>query len=126
MEIVTFLRDWIIPVLSVFLSIWFAASARKDAEKAQQVLKQINESVQGWQSDLMKAATDLLNTMPQVVNGKVRIAEAQMRASTSDLLIKALQNQDGSPFEKAEKTKEIGKVAREIFRQGNPESTDGL
>jgi len=117
MEIVTFLRDWVIPIASVLLTVWFAASAKKDAESAQRVLSQINEAIQGWQSDLMKAATDLLNTMPQIVDGKVRLAEAQTRASTSELLIRTLQNQDGSPAENAEKTREIGKIAREIFRK---------
>lgn len=38
MEIVTFLRDWVIPVIAVMLSIWFAAAAKRDSENAQQIL----------------------------------------------------------------------------------------
>jgi type II secretory pathway pseudopilin PulG len=111
------LRDWIIPIASVLLAVWFAASARKDAERAQAVLKQINEATQGWQSEIMKAATELLNTMPQTIDGKLRLADANAKNEVLGLLVGTLKKkleEGGSADAEAKVIKELGSIARQL------------
>jgi peptidoglycan hydrolase CwlO-like protein len=118
MEIVAFLRDWVIPVIAVLLSVWFAASAKRDSDNAQQILKQINEAIQGWQSEIMKASTELLNTMPQIVDGKLKIADAKTRSEALELLIntikKKLEDGHNAVSVEAEAINALANIARQV------------
>jgi hypothetical protein len=73
-DLVSFLKDWILPVLSFVLSIWFAASAKRDAERADSILKNINDAVDGWQRQIMSSTANILDSLPQVVQGKATLA----------------------------------------------------
>ena len=48
MDFVVTLKDWVIPVSSVLISVWFAASAKKDADNANELQKQVSEAINGW------------------------------------------------------------------------------
>jgi hypothetical protein len=69
------LKDWGVPLFALALSIWFAASAKKDADRAQRVLEQIDAAVKGWQSQIMTSATNILDSLPQVIQGKINLAK---------------------------------------------------
>ena len=46
-SLLALLKDWLIPLGSVVISVWFAASAKKDADRAEHLLAQIKDSVEG-------------------------------------------------------------------------------
>jgi len=113
METVLFLKDWVIPIASVLLSVWFAASAKKDAERAQQTLEQVDRAIQGWQSEIMASATNILNSMPQVVEGKKNLASANALELSLQMIDKKLDD-GGSPAEVMEALRQIGQIATRI------------
>lgn len=84
--IIQVLKDWIIPLGSVAISIWFAASAKKDADRADTLLVQINEAIQGWQSKIMGSATNILDSLPQVIEGKTTLAKMQAAESMVEMI----------------------------------------
>ena len=91
-SLIDILKDWIIPLGSVMLSVWFAASAKKDAEKADQLLAQITAAIQGWQSQIMNSASNILDSLPQVVEGRKNTAKLQ----AIELLLKIMQERSSS------------------------------
>jgi hypothetical protein len=70
-EVVVFLEDWVIPLGSTGLTIWLASSAKRDAERADGVLRNINTAVEGWQEWIMASTADILDSLPQVVTASV-------------------------------------------------------
>ena len=88
MTIVDLFKDWLVPVLSIVLSfvsvglaIWFAASAKNDAQKAQTVLDNVNTAVEGWQKQIMASTVGILDSMPQVIEGKAALAKVEAAQS---------------------------------------------
>jgi hypothetical protein len=73
-DFITFLKDWVLPIGSLVLSIWFAASARRDAQQADKILKNINDAVDGWQRQIMSSTANILDSLPQVVEGRATMA----------------------------------------------------
>lgn len=120
MDFVVTLKDWVIPVSSVLISVWFAASAKKDADNANELQKQVSEAINGWQDNLNKAVFEQLLTSPQIIEGKQKLAEIQIRQKATDVLLEALKNADGSPFENQERLKQMGEIAKGILhREGS-------
>lgn len=109
MELITILKDWVIPVASVILSVWFAASAKKDADRTQIILDQINKAINGWQSEIMGSATNILNSMPLVIDGKEKLTKAEALRDALNALIHDL-NVEGFPNQKIELIRQIGKL----------------
>jgi hypothetical protein len=104
LSLITFLKDWVIPLGSVFLSIWFAASAKKDAEKADQLLAQITAAIQGWQSQIMNSATNILDSLPQVIEGRNNAARMQAIESLLKVMQERSSNQEGLSAHSYEQT----------------------
>jgi hypothetical protein len=77
MESLSFIKEWIIPFGSLFLAVWFASSAKKDAESAQDTLKQINGAVETWQTQIISSTVSIIDSTPQVVEGKIALAKAE-------------------------------------------------
>ena len=73
-QIITWLKDWIVPLFSLSLSLWFAATAKRDASRAEDILKKINDAVEGWQQKIMGSTVNILDSLPQVVEGRVTMA----------------------------------------------------
>jgi hypothetical protein len=67
----------VLSVLGVLLAVWFASSAKRDAERAQSVLNQVGEAVKGWQAQVMESTIGILDSLPQVVQGKATHARLQ-------------------------------------------------
>ena len=65
-------------IISVGLAIWFASSAKKDASQAQRVLNTINNSVETWQKQIMNSTVSILDSLPQVVEGKIALSRAEI------------------------------------------------
>ncbi|WP_434355434.1 hypothetical protein NF212_10715 [Parasalinivibrio latis] len=85
------LKDWIIPVASIVLSfismglaIWFASSAKSDAQKAQNVLENVDKAIEGWQKQIMASTAGILDSMPQVIEGKAALAKVEAAKSLTD------------------------------------------
>jgi hypothetical protein len=116
MELVTFLKDWVIPVLSILISVWFAASAKKDGDRANELQKQVSEAIKGWQAEINKAVIEQLNTSPQIIEGKQKLAQIEMQEKATAVLLEALKNSDGSPYENRERLKQMGEIAMGILR----------
>jgi hypothetical protein len=69
----------VLSVLGVILVVWFSASAKRDAERAQAVLDQVGEAVKGWQAQVMGSTIGILDSLPQVVEGKATLARLLRR-----------------------------------------------
>ena len=67
----------LLSVLGVVLAIWFASSAKRDAERAQAILDQLDLAVKGWQEQIMSSTVGILDSLPQVVEGKATLARLQ-------------------------------------------------
>jgi hypothetical protein len=89
----SFLKDWVIPIGSVVLAIWFSASAKKDADRAERLLSQINEAIQGWQRQIMNSATNILDSLPQVIEGKTTLAKMQ----AAEMMIQTIKEHAANP-----------------------------
>jgi len=85
-SLIAIIKDWIIPVASVLLSIWFASSAKKDAERAQNILDQINDAIQKWQSQIMNSTVSILDSLPQVIEGKSTLAKIEAVNNLLDMI----------------------------------------
>jgi hypothetical protein len=70
LAVMTVLKDWIIPIGAVVMSVWYASSAKKDSILAQSALNQIKDAVEGSQRKMIESATGILDSLPQVMTGK--------------------------------------------------------
>lgn len=85
------LKDWVIPLGSIVISlvslglaIWFASSAKSDAQKAQFVLDNVDKAIDGWQKQIMESTAGILDSMPQVIEGKASLAKIEAAKSLTD------------------------------------------
>src|SRR5690554_2120714 len=69
--------QFIIPIGSVSLSIWFASSAKNNSEKAQHTLDKIDESIKGWLDQIINSTNDLIQSNPTIVDNKVKLAKIE-------------------------------------------------
>lgn len=74
-------------VIGVIISVWFASSAKKDAEKAQSTLDAVNKAIEGWQDKVMTSTISILDSQPQVIKAKTTMAKIE----TAQQLIKGLE-----------------------------------
>lgn len=95
MTIVELFKDWLVPIFSIILSfvslglaIWFSSSAKNDSQKAQMVLDNVNAAVEGWQKQIMASTIGILDSMPQVIEGKAALAKIE----AAQLLAEGIQN----------------------------------
>ncbi|WP_226647316.1 hypothetical protein [Microbulbifer variabilis] len=91
MTIIEIFKDWLVPILSIMLSfisvglaIWFASSAKNDAQKAQMVLDNVNAAIEGWQKQIMASTVGILDSMPQVIEGKAALAKVEAAQSLTN------------------------------------------
>lgn len=84
MTISEFFKDWFIPissivlsVISVGLAIWFASSAKKDADDAKATLSKVNNAIDGWQTQIMSSTIGILDSTPQVIEAKAALTKLE-------------------------------------------------
>lgn len=99
LTLASILKDWIIPLGAVIMMVWFAASAKKDADRAQSVLTQINEAVQGAQRKMIESATGILDSLPQVIDGKTALAKTKAIETLLATIRENIPNPRGLPKE---------------------------
>lgn len=95
MDSLEILKDWIIPMGSVFLAIWFSASAKKDADRAQENLELLRKASESWQSQIIQSTISIIESTPQVVESKIALARSQSAehiASTIQEILKDLSS----------------------------------
>lgn len=97
MEPMSIIKDWIIPIGSILISCWFAASAKKDSEKASAILEQISKAVDGWQSKIMESTTGILDTIPQVIEGRAALIKVETAKNMADAINVAMQDSIKNP-----------------------------
>lgn len=89
-EIFAFLKDWIVPLVSLGVSIWFASAAKRDADRAQTILKNINDAVDGWQRQIMGSTANILDSLPQVIEGRATLARIEAAKALTEGLQAAI------------------------------------
>lgn len=117
MDELNFLKDWIIPFVSVSLAIWFASSAKKDADRAQETLDKLNTAVDTWQQQIMQSTISILDSLPQVVEGKTSLAKAEAAdriASSIDETLKELSSGDTHGLSVHEKVKMFEALSNQL------------
>jgi len=113
MEIINFFTDYLIPVIAIVLSITFYLSAKKNAEKSEELLKLISNAVNTWQNDIMKFASNLLNSTPSIVGQKAIIAKIEAANSLKpkiDSIISKLNEEDITEDQKESIRKDLKMV----------------
>ncbi len=93
-----FLKDWVVPLVSLGLSIWFASSAKRDADRAQSVLTAINNAVEGWQRQIMSSTANILDSLPQVVEGKATLARVEAAQALTQGIQAAIHHMAANPM----------------------------
>lgn len=73
--------------IGVLISVWFASSAKKDAEKAQNTLDNVNKAIDGWQDKIMSSTASILDSQPQIIQAKVTLAKIE----TAQLLVDGIK-----------------------------------
>ncbi len=93
--ITSLLKDWIIPIGVVVISVWFASSAKRDADRAQIILTQIKDTVEGSQRKMIESATGILDSLPQVMTGKSILALTHSIETTLNTIKENISNPKG-------------------------------
>jgi hypothetical protein len=130
-QMISLLKDWLIPLGSIAISIWFASSAKKDAERAERVLDQVSSAIQGWQSQLNNSAIGILDSLPQVVEGKSNLAKMQAIHSILETLRERSKSQEGlsaNSYEQLMKalTLSLDSLSNGVNGKAQPDSQEGL
>jgi hypothetical protein len=97
LSLIGLLKDWLIPLGSVVMSVWFAASAKKDADRADLLLAQIRDSVEGSQRKMIESATGILDSLPQVIEGKASLAKMQAANAVIETIRMNISNPGRAP-----------------------------
>ena len=108
MDVGAFITAYVLPVLSLVLSIAFWQNGRSSAAKAQTLLDQLDKNARGWQSEIMASATSLLNSSPEIVGQKIFLAKIEgantlteaVKAMTDDLINNPKSGQDAETQQK--------------------------
>ena len=94
-EIVDLLTIYVLPIVALFLSIVFYLLGRDSANRAEYVLGEIGKAAQTWQSEIMSAATSILNSSPEITGTKIYLAKIEAANKLSDAIV-ALVNDMGA------------------------------
>jgi hypothetical protein len=97
LTLIVFLKDWIIPIGAVVISVWFASSAKNDSDRAQSILSQIKDAVEGSQRKMIESATGILDSLPQVMTGKAILSITHAIELTLDTIKENISNPKGLP-----------------------------
>ena len=91
-----------IPLGATVISIWFASSAKKDsdrsqkdAERAQDILNDIKQEIQGSQRKMIESSIGILDSLPQVISGKSVLAITKAIESALDTIKENVSNPQG-------------------------------
>jgi len=95
--VMTVLKDWIVPIGAVVISVWFASSAKRDADRAQNILNDIKNSVEGSQRKMIESSIGLLDSLPQVMNGKAILTLTHAIERTMETIRENIANPKGLP-----------------------------
>lgn len=95
------LAGLILALLSIGMAIAYASAAKSDADRAQRVFDAVNQAVTTWQEKIIESTVSILNSTPQVVQGKM--AEERAKATHQILanlsgLISGLSNANPNAY----------------------------
>jgi len=71
----------VIGVVSFVASILFFVLGSRSERRNQSLLNSINEAIQRWQSDIMAASIELLNSRPEIVAKNTSLKESESKAA---------------------------------------------
>jgi hypothetical protein len=93
MDTAEVLGAYVIPVLTIVLSVAFWLNGRASARDAKKALDEITNITRGWQNDIMKAAITMLdNTRIEEVGRQVVLEDAKVRTEAVRKVIEAIQS----------------------------------
>lgn len=102
MYIMDLLKDWIVPIFSIILSIvsillaiWLSSSAKKDAQRSQDVLEGVNSAIEGWQEKINASTLAMLDSMPQIIEAKAALARLETAQSITETINQVANNPQG-------------------------------
>jgi hypothetical protein len=98
-ELVMFLKDWIIPLGATGISIWFAASAKKESDRAKEILNDLKAEIQGPHRRVFESSAAILDSLPQVISGKIELAKMQAIEDASKAIRENISNPNNLPYE---------------------------
>lgn len=87
----------ILPLLSLGLAIWFASSAHNNSKKAQATLDSVNSAIEGWHKQFVESTVGILDSTPQVIEGKIALAKVQSIESLTEGIKEAIHQIVNNP-----------------------------
>jgi len=78
-------------IISLILAVVFWWLASKQAEKADRTLNEIKENMMSWQSEINKAAIDLIQSRPEVIAKQVSLEEAKNNSDFMNRLAEIIE-----------------------------------
>lgn len=121
MEISEFITTWLIPVGATLLSCWFAVQAKRDSDKSTLILNQVNDAIQGWQSQIMTSTSSILDSTPQVIEAKVRLQKVSAATAIIATMQSSIEHASTNPqggasgHTQVEQLKEMGNQLTKIL-----------
>lgn len=108
MDVGIFITTYVLPILSLVLSIAFWINGRSSAVRAQTLLDQLDKNARGWQNEIMTSATSLLNSSPEIVGQKIYLAKIEgattlssaIKVMTDDIANKPMNGEDAESRQK--------------------------
>jgi hypothetical protein len=83
-EILQFVKDWIFPSLSLFLSVMFYLKAKAASDKSELLLSETTTAIQGWVTKIMNTSTDIMGSRPEVTGHKLFLAKIEAASKLTD------------------------------------------
>ena len=121
MGISEFITTWFIPVGATLLSCWFAVQAKRDSDKSALILNQVNDAIQGWQSQIMESTAAILDSTPQVIEAQVRLQKVNAATAIINTMQSSIEHASTNPqsgsqgHTQVEQLKEMGSQLTKIL-----------
>lgn len=92
-----FFFTYLLPLLALIASFGFYRAGKHAAHRAEFVLEEIRKTTQGWQNQIMTAATDIINARPEVTGNKLYLAKIEVAKNMSVAIQKLSEQMAGNP-----------------------------
>jgi len=80
------LSQYVIPLLSVVISVAFGVYGYVSSKRANDTLEAIGRAVEAWQTQLVKATVDLVQASPSITNSRIYQAKIECVQTLSDAI----------------------------------------
>lgn len=77
---------YVIPIISIVISVAFGVYGYVSSKRANETLEAISKAVDAWQTQLVKATVELVQSSPSITNSKIYQAKIEAVQTLSDAI----------------------------------------